>query len=141
MRLSELGVGARSLTAVFITHHHSDHVVGLQDLALTAWELSGRVDQALTIVAPEGPSARFARRVFEVWDDDIQIRMQHTGREQGPTRRVIAFEAKWEPSPVWEKEDVKVTSVLVHHEPVEPAVAYRVDTPEGGRDQRRHQGL
>jgi ribonuclease Z len=32
---------------------------------------------------------------------------------------------------VWQSGGVVVTSIEVHHEPLVPAVAYRVDTPEG----------
>lgn len=32
MRLTDLGVALSDLTAVCVTHHHSDHLVGLADL-------------------------------------------------------------------------------------------------------------
>ena len=37
MRLSAQQVSCRDLSAVFVTHHHSDHLVDLVDLALTRW--------------------------------------------------------------------------------------------------------
>ena len=35
MRLMEAGTPPHALTAVFLTHVHSDHLVGLPDLAMT----------------------------------------------------------------------------------------------------------
>jgi len=45
----------------------------------------------------------------------------------------ISFAPKTTPTEVWRSEDgaVVVEAVLVHHEPVEGAVAYRITTPDG----------
>ena len=55
-RLTAAGVSMPALTAFFATHHHSDHLTGLQDLLLTRWNLDRR-DQSppLPIVVPDGP--------------------------------------------------------------------------------------
>ena len=37
MRLMEAGTVPHELTAVFLTHVHSDHLVGLPDLVMTRW--------------------------------------------------------------------------------------------------------
>lgn len=37
IRLNQLGIPMREVTAVFITHFHSDHLVGLADLWLIGW--------------------------------------------------------------------------------------------------------
>ena len=36
-RLHQLGVPFSAISAMFLTHHHSDHVVGFPDLWLTGW--------------------------------------------------------------------------------------------------------
>ncbi len=36
-RLVDLGVDPHALTAMFVTHVHSDHVVDLPDVAITRW--------------------------------------------------------------------------------------------------------
>ena len=47
MRLMEAGTAPHELTAVFLTHVHSDHLVGLPDLVMTRWT-HGRLEAART---------------------------------------------------------------------------------------------
>ena len=37
IRLAEAGIAPHQLSAVFLTHVHSDHVVDLADVAMTRW--------------------------------------------------------------------------------------------------------
>ncbi|MGI9595748.1 MAG: MBL fold metallo-hydrolase [Acidimicrobiales bacterium] len=132
MRLMGAGSSPGQLTALFLTHHHSDHTTGLQDVALTRW-LMDRGDrlEPLPIVAPEGPSADFAERMLEVWADDLAVRRLHTGRTATPGIDVVAFPVPDGPVEVWRRGDVVVKAGQVRHEPVEGAVGYRVETPDG----------
>ncbi len=54
MRLVEAGVPMHALTAQFVTHVHSDHVVDLPDVAMVRW-IQGDLHPCgpLTVVAPE----------------------------------------------------------------------------------------
>lgn len=133
MRLSAHQVSCRDLSAVFVTHHHSDHLVDLVDLALSRWTVRDRdvADSPLVVVAPEGPSARFARRMLEPYDEDIAVRVLQSGRDTRPEVVVQAFEPADEPPVVWSQGQVRVLARTVRHEPVRPAVAYRVETPDG----------
>ncbi len=133
MRLAALGVTCRQLSALFVTHHHSDHLVALPDIALTRWIArdAGRDDAPLTVVAPKGPAARFSERLLEPWADDIAVRVEQTGRGTAPGVRCISFDVGPEATEIWREGDVVVSACAVHHEPVLPSVAYRVDTPEG----------
>lgn len=133
LRMVEAGVSPVDLTAAFVTHYHSDHVVDLADLAITRWVLQQtKTTGALTIVTPEGPARRFAERMLDAYDDDIEVRSHHTGAPP-PRVDVRSFEPRHEPTAVWTSDDgtVRVSAIAVHHEPVEAAVAYRVDTPDG----------
>ena len=132
LRLLEAGTSPLHLTAVFLTHVHSDHIVDLADMAMTRWiqqllEPTG----PLTIVCPEGMAARFVERMFEPYADDIALRIDHV--QEGPPevdRRTFAVPMT--PVCVWSSADgrVHVDAVAVHHEPVREAVAYRVRTPD-----------
>ncbi len=133
MRLAELGIRPPELTAVFVTHVHSDHVVALADLAMTRWlEGQGGGARALVVVAPDGPPSRFVSAMLDPYEDDIAVRMHHVGAKR-PEVELSSFEATSTPAVVWSDDEgaLSVEAVLVHHEPVEPAVAYRIRTPDG----------
>ncbi len=132
MRLTEARIGLTDLTAVFITHHHSDHLVGLSDLAMSHW-LEHPADQieALPVVAPDGAAADIAERLLEPWQDEMTLRAAHTGRPTNASIHVIRFTAAERVQEVFATGDVTVSAIAVRHEPVIPAVAYRVDSPSG----------
>ena len=69
---------------------------------------------------------------LDAYDEDIAVRVEHTNRSH-PAPTIIGFDAATDPTEVWRSADgeVWVTAVAVHHQPVDPAVAYRVDTPDG----------
>jgi len=131
-RLAGAGLWPTDLDAVFLTHHHSDHVVGLADLVLTRWVMD-RTDEApaLPIVAPAGPSARFAAGVLTGWEDDVEVRRSHSGRATSPAVDVIAFPTPVKPTEVWVGDGVRVLAAGVRHEPVSGAVGYRIETADG----------
>ncbi len=132
-RLVDAGVPPHALTALLLTHVHSDHVVDLADVVITRWiEQQLHPSGPLTIVAPEGATARFARRVLDPYDDDIAVRVAHVGNAP-PETDLRTFAATGTPEIVWSSDDgsIAVRAVAVHHEPVDDAVGYRVDTPDG----------
>ena len=114
-----------------MTHVHSDHVVDLADVVLTRW-ISPQLSPAVPVplVAPEGSSARFVRRMLDPFDDDIALRVEHV-QPDPPVLDLRAFDPSPRPATVWTSDDgaVTVDAVAVHHEPVTGAVAYRVTTP------------
>ena len=132
-RLVEAGAPAYSLDALFLTHIHSDHLADVADVAMTRWiQQPLHPCGPLTIVCPEGQCARFVDEMFDPFATDIALREAHA--HHGPLevdRRTFA--ATRAPVEVWASPDrtVLVEAVLVHHEPVEEAVAFRVTTPDG----------
>lgn len=132
MRLRAAGVECRDLTALFLTHHHSDHLLGLDDVVFTRWFESGqRADEPLPVIAPAGPCVRYVERMLEPWSDDIAVRMEHAGNGSAPRVDLRSFTVDGQPARVWRLGDVEVSAVQVHHEPVTPAVGYRVESPLG----------
>ena len=133
LRMIEAGVTPTTLTALFVTHYHSDHVVDLPDVVLTRW-IQENLTKAgpLPIVTPRGSALRFVERMMDAFDDDIHVRQEHTGNVD-MRLDIKAFDAKFEPQEVWRSagSEVVVEAVAVHHEPVLDAVAYRVTTPDG----------
>ena len=131
-RLAGASVWIPNLSAVFITHHHSDHLTGLSDLLLTYWTMD-RTDAAppLPIVAPAGPSSAYVTTLLDGWDDDIEVRAAHAGRNSRPAFDLLQFDIPDTPTEVWRNGDVVVSAGQVRHEPCPGAVGYRIDTPDG----------
>ena len=133
LRMSEAGVTPTTLTAMFVTHYHSDHVIDLADVVLTRWVQEHMKEVGpLPIVVPEGHALDFVQRMMEPFHADIHVRKEHTNNVD-LRLKVHSFEPTSSPTEVWRSDDgsVWVDAVAVHHEPVEGAVAYRVTTPDG----------
>lgn len=129
MRLTDLGVALGDLTAVCITHHHSDHLVGLADLLMSRWLEDGQ--SQLPVIAPDGEATRIAGEVLDVWAGEIEMRRAHTGRDGTPVADVQGFTAHKSPTEVFRAGVVRVLAATVDHGPVIPAVGYRIETADG----------
>jgi ribonuclease BN (tRNA processing enzyme) len=55
-RLAQAGVAASQIDAVFLTHLHSDHIIGIPDLWLTGW-LTARRNRPWEVFGPTGTLA------------------------------------------------------------------------------------
>lgn len=135
LRLAEAGVQPHALTALFLTHVHSDHVVDLPDLVMARWiERNLHLSPPLPVVAVDGLAARFVERMLDPYQDDLAIRTAHEISAQHPEVRLQTFGLpEGEPEIVWQAADDSVTvqAVAVRHQPVPEAVGFRVDTPDG----------
>lgn len=132
LRLAAVGVTPVDLDAVFVTHHHSDHVSGLEDLVMSRW-IMDRLDELepLPILAPRGPTTDFLERMLDHWEHDLAVRSAHTERGTYPGYQVRPFEVGDSLVEVWAEGQVRVMAGPVRHEPVTPAVGYRIETPDG----------
>ncbi|MEV1000156.1 MBL fold metallo-hydrolase [Nonomuraea sp. NPDC050202] len=130
LRLTEAGTGLHELSALFVTHVHSDHVIGLPDVVMGRW-IQDHVWRTgpLELHVPEGEAAGFVDRMLDPYAADIALRMEHV-QAVPPETRLRTFAAKATPQEVWRGGDVTVEAVAVHHEPVPDAVAYRIRTPD-----------
>jgi ribonuclease Z len=133
LRLSEAGVGAHELDALFVTHVHSDHVIDLADVVMTRW-IQGTLHPAgpLPLFAVDGEASKFARAMLDPFVDDIAVRVEHV-QSGPPPLDVRPFALPSSPTEVWRTADgsVRVEAVGVHHEPVREAVGYRITTAAG----------
>ncbi len=135
-RLAAAGVAPQQLTALFLTHYHSDHLVGLQDLVLSHWIMDIRGEAAvLPILAPNGHTIDFCERMLDIWEEDLAVRALHNKREPQPRIEIIGFDPPDEPTEVWSGDGagngVRVITGQVRHEPIIGAVGYRIETPDG----------
>jgi len=126
IRLAQRGVRLRDITASFITHLHSDHLVGLPDLWLTGWLSAGSAPRAkpMTIYGPKGTVA-MTNNLTAAFSEDIRIRMAD---EKLPPEG-IAFDAHdIEAGVVYERNGVKVTAFATHHgDLIEPNFGYVIE--------------
>ena len=131
-RLTEAGVDITRLAALFITHHHSDHLMGLPELVLTRWIRNGvRPCAPLAIHCPDGPAVGYLESLLDNLEPDIAARVGLAGFPDRPEPAVHAFEPGRAPAAVATVGAILVESVLVDHGEIHPAVAYRFTTPDG----------
>jgi ribonuclease Z len=121
-RLDQLKIPFSEITALFLTHLHSDHTVGIPDLWLTGWVM-GRTTP-LAVWGPEGTKAMM-QHLQEAYVFDIHIRRDVDTKLPGAGAEIVAQDI--EEGVVYNSAGVKVTAFLVDHGEIKPAFGYRVD--------------
>lgn len=124
-QLAIAGVPLTAIRAVFITHHHSDHNADYGNLLLLAWA-SGLNHEVHTFGPP--PLGHMTEKFLEMSQFDIETRIADEGRP--PLAPLIRAAEVIDGGVIYEDENVRVTSALVEHPPLETALAYRIDTPD-----------
>lgn len=126
IRLFQKKIPLGSITAHFITHLHSDHIVGLPDMWLTGWIGTpwGSRKSPMLIYGPKGTVA-MTENLTKAFSEDIRIRIAD---EDYPAAGV-AFDAHdIEPGLVYDHNDVKVSAIEVNHgEKIKPAFGYVIE--------------
>jgi ribonuclease Z len=121
-RLSQVQVRWRDVQGVFLTHLHSDHVVGFPDLWLTGW-LVGRRDAPLPVWGPRGTRKMMAH-LEHAFEYDIRIRLYD---DRASPDGVVILAEDITAGVVYEQGGVTITAFEVDHTPVKPAFGYRID--------------
>ena len=124
-RMAAAGLPITGPTALFVTHLHSDHTLGLPDLIFTTWVMGRRAP--LQAYGPRG-LRRMTDRIAAAWQEDIGLRTD--GLEHGVRGgwRVAVHEIG--PGLVYDSGGARVTAIPVLHGNWPVAFAYRVDTPD-----------
>jgi ribonuclease Z len=127
IRLWQLKISFSKVTPVFLTHLHSDHVVGVPDLWLTGW-LGGPFGRRTTPFHVIGPSGTkdLMSNLEQAYAADIHIRIAD---EKYPPEGVkIVTEEFGTDGVVYEKDGVRISAFEVNHgDEIKPAYGYRVD--------------
>jgi ribonuclease Z len=122
-RLTRLNIRWQDVQGVFLTHLHSDHVVGFPDMWLTGWLIVPGRNVPLQVWGPRGTQAMMGH-LQRAYEYDVRIRIQNDGASPEGVKLVVK---DIDEGVVYEKNGVKVTAFKVDHAPVEPAFGYRID--------------
>jgi len=135
VRLYQLGISSgKGIDAVFLTHYHSDHVVGLPDLWMTGYMFGpfGSRAKPMGLWGPSDGTAnpsgamKLAKGLAEAFSDDIRIRQAD---EHVPAAATLIDIHEFQADrTVFDEAGVKVTAFAVNHgDLIKPSVGYRID--------------
>jgi len=123
-RLAAAHLPIDGVTALFITHLHSDHTLGLPDLIFTSWVM-GRT-QPLPAYGPHGLQ-KMTDHLVAAWAEDIEVRTNGLEKRTPGGYRVDVHVIR--PGTVYDSGGVRVTAFLVEHGTWREAYGYRIDAP------------
>ncbi|MEP1586029.1 MAG: MBL fold metallo-hydrolase [Tateyamaria sp.] len=142
-QLSKIGVPVGRLSAVFLTHMHSDHVEGLPDIAQLRWHFNSAGPKLPVVCSQDAKSPAGHTLSCQNYANYIGAAMMNSGEiaqrlAENPKRlaggpaellEVANFGPNEGAQQVWSSGDVTVSAVFSRHVPGH--ASYRVDTPAG----------
>jgi ribonuclease Z len=124
-RAAAVGVGAAGLSALLLTHLHSDHIGDLGDLLITRWITTFAPEPApLPIIGPPG-TAETVEATLKAFGHDIGYRIAHHVDLNAPPA-VDVHECT--EGPVWDREGVSIRVAPTDHRPVAPTIGFRIES-------------
>lgn len=123
-QLAAAGLPINGVTALFVTHLHSDHTVGYPDLILTSWVM-GR-HRPLEAFGPPGLQA-MTDHILAAWREDEEVRT--TGLEHATRNGYAVAVHEITPGVVYDSGGVRISAIPVPHGSWKYAFGYRIDTP------------
>ena len=126
MRLAGAGCAPTMLTAVLLTHLHSDHITDLNDVITSSWALNMDDPKPLRIVGPEGTKETVAR-ILHFLDLDIGYRLAHHDDLNEPPKVEVTEITK---GSLDLSTTVSISTAPTDHRPVDPTIAFRFDYQE-----------
>ncbi|BBX38333.1 ribonuclease Z [Mycolicibacterium mageritense DSM 44476 = CIP 104973] len=123
-RLAATGSGANALSALLLTHLHSDHIADLGDVIITRWVTTFVPDPApLQIIGPPG-TADVVNATLRAFGHDIGYRIAHHADLTAPPP-VEVHECT--EGTVWDRDGVRILVAPTDHRPVTPTIGFRVE--------------
>lgn len=114
-------IDPRSVTKIFLTHLHSDHIEGLPGVWMTPWFMFGR-KPSLEIWGPQG-TKQMVEGMRMMYGHDVEHRANPTFKRE--YLDIIVHEIT--EGTVYDDGGVKVTAFPVEHDDGNPAFGYRID--------------
>lgn len=126
IRLSQLRIPMARIDVLFITHYHSDHVVGIPDLWLTGWlPGGGGRKQPFRVIGPTGAKELMAN-LERAYAADVRIRI--ADQKLSVAGASVITEELSSDGIAYERDGVRVTAFEVDHgDEIKPAYGYRID--------------
>ena len=115
--------GIFDLNAIFYTHYHSDHFIGLGEILLN-FGVAG-VDRSIPVHGPPG-AVEIVAGIASTYRLDLEYRITHHG-DKFSEAVMNPTVTEHEPGVVLDEDGLTVTMFPVCHEPIEPAVGYRFE--------------
>jgi len=122
MRAAAVGVGAANLTAVLLTHLHSDHITDLSDVITTRW-ITSLTPAPLPIIGPPGTRA-VVEATLAALAPDISYRIGHHADITAPPEVMVT---EYTAGQVFHDGGVRIIAAATDHRPVEPTIAFRIE--------------
>ena len=120
LRLTEHGTAPGSVTTLFLTHLHSDHIVDVPDLFLSPWGAGAR-RVPFEVYGPPG-TVSMMDALKKAYEFDIRVR---TNSENQRGAEIVSHDIG--EGVIFQRNGLTVTAFLVDHGPVKPAFGFRVD--------------
>jgi ribonuclease Z len=123
-RAAAVGVGAAGLSALLLTHLHSDHIAELGDVLITSWVTNFAPDPApLPIIGPPG-TTETVEATLKAFGRDIGYRIAHHADLNAPPP-IDVHECT--EGPVWDRDGVTIRVAPTDHWPVAPTIGFRIE--------------
>jgi ribonuclease Z len=124
MRLAAAGSNAGALSALLLTHLHSDHIADLGDLIITRWVTTFDPNpMPLNIIGPPG-TAEVVDHTLRAFGFDIGYRLAHHPDLAGPPPIEVH---EYADGVVWDHGGVRILAAPTDHRPVAPTLGFRVE--------------
>jgi ribonuclease Z len=114
-------IDPRSVTKIFLTHLHSDHIEGLPSIWMTPWFMFGRKTN-IELWGPQG-TRQMVDGMRMMYGHDVEHRANPVFKREYLDIHVHELSE----GVVYDEGGVKVTAFRVEHDDGNPAFGYRVD--------------
>lgn len=123
-RMAAAGAAANGLSALLLTHLHSDHIADLGDVIITRWVTTFTPEPApLLIIGPPG-TAQVVEATLKAFGHDIGYRIAHHADLTAPPPVEVR---EYTDGLVWDEAGVTIRVAPTDHRPVTPTIGFRIE--------------